>query len=208
MAMSKRNSNANQQLISISREVLTILQDCLEGAESPLVVKFQAAIAAAEAKPIKERCILCDDPIDPKTQIVVADAYVKKGFKPAFAHTACHYQHQEDNRAFADWCDAKRASEAYAPVFNRYAASKCACGHNATQHKEDELENLLQCEACDCDHFHYNGYGAIEPIHNLTESDVICWHEGNDYCEDVLAGNPCPNQPIELKESEAMEAVA
>jgi len=33
----------------------------------------------------------------------------------------------------------------------------CACSHIATAHAKDSNENLLKCEAtdCECDHFHY-----------------------------------------------------
>jgi hypothetical protein len=35
------------------------------------------------------------------------------------------------------------------------ALKYCACSHDATMHTKDELDNLLQCAQCACDHFHY-----------------------------------------------------
>ena len=48
----------------------------------------------------------------------------------------------------------ERALETPEAIRNRLTL--CACGHSSAAHLEDELNNLLKCSDCDCDHFHYS----------------------------------------------------
>ena len=71
----------------------------------------------------------------------------------ALLHFGCWNKRTDREYAETREREARRMADHIEPV----DLSLCACGHHATEHAADKLENLLKCSAsdCECDHFHY-----------------------------------------------------
>ncbi len=72
---------------------------------------------------------------------------------------AMDYFREAFAREFATGIKPGRFINSLEARFDREAArrklERCACGHLPAEHERDELDNLLHCAGCDCDHFHY-----------------------------------------------------
>lgn len=135
----------NQKLVAAAKAALVLLDPDWRQAQA-----LRAALSALAPKPPKNACPICNDRITNDSQ-----PWLAKNLKPAYAHNLCVARYQAEATAFAAWCDAQRERDSRKLAFDAAAAERCACGHRASAHEADDLENLLQCRSCDCDHFHY-----------------------------------------------------
>ncbi len=117
-------------------------------------IALARALNALAAPTSKLKCWICEAPIAVGTEV---GGFSKK-LKPIFAHETCAQEYRakvaEMHANFDRW------NARVAPVIDMAALAFCACSHAADSHTQDELENLLACSECDCDHFHYQEQAA------------------------------------------------
>lgn len=172
--------NPAKQLEQAARMAIVVLA---VGSEERIALA-RALNALAAPKATKEKCLLCAESFAKGEEQV--GGFVGKKQRLGVVHRECADEYRQQAAELAAWCEQanKRRTVFRAtrkgtlttaivsdddqllasgtavyskPEIDTAAMSKCACGHDASSHRADELENLLECEVigCECERFHY-----------------------------------------------------
>jgi len=133
-------SETEHGLFTVSAETLKSLE--------ALTVK---AVLQAKKQPSKSDCLLCGDALGPDDCAPHHVRWMAKKLKATKVHARCARDDRKAVRMGWEFWDAFNAERTSA--FDLETANTCQCGHKADSHAKDELENLLACTDCDCDHF-------------------------------------------------------
>lgn len=156
---------AGKRLETVSRELLARYDaDRHTGAYrdlEPILERVRVALDGIPARRTtakKDSCLICGESVGDRDAIPRPVRWLAKKLKAGLAHARCAKTVRETDRAVWSWGDEFNRTRAKIQ-FDLAKADQCVCGHKSGTHYRDELENLLQCNRCNCDHFRMMGTG-------------------------------------------------